>query len=47
MSSARSGEQASNVIPATATAGIDMRLVKGISPDQARSRVIDHIRKNP
>jgi len=45
ISSARSGDQASNVIPSTATAAIDMRLVKGISPDQARSRVVDHIRK--
>ena len=31
MSSARTGAQASNVIPATATATIDIRLVKGIS----------------
>jgi len=45
MTSARSGEKASNVIPATATASIDMRLVKGISPEQAQSRLIGHIRK--
>jgi acetylornithine deacetylase/succinyl-diaminopimelate desuccinylase-like protein len=45
MTSARAGEKASNVIPATATASIDMRLVKGISPEQAQSRLIEHIRK--
>jgi acetylornithine deacetylase/succinyl-diaminopimelate desuccinylase-like protein len=45
MSSARTGAGASNVIPASATATIDMRLVKGISTQQARQRVIDHIRK--
>lgn len=44
MSSARTGSQASNVIPSTATATIDMRLVKGISPQQAVSRLTDHIR---
>jgi|SRR5579863_1069052 len=45
MSSARSGEKASNVIPSTASASIDLRLVKGISPAQAQSRVLEHIRK--
>ena len=45
MTSARSGEKASNVIPANASASIDMRLVKGISPEQAQSRLIEHIRK--
>jgi acetylornithine deacetylase/succinyl-diaminopimelate desuccinylase-like protein len=45
MTSARTGDKASNVIPATATASIDMRLVKGISPEQAQSRLIEHIRK--
>jgi len=45
MTSARSGDKASNVIPANATASIDMRLVKGISPEQAQSRLIEHIRK--
>ncbi len=44
MSSARTGAQASNVIPASATASIDIRLVKGISPETAAKRVIDHIR---
>jgi acetylornithine deacetylase/succinyl-diaminopimelate desuccinylase-like protein len=45
MSSARSGEKASNIIPSTATASIDLRLVKGISPEQAQARVVEHIRK--
>lgn len=45
MSSARTGAQASNVVPAWATATIDMRLVKGISPEAAASRLIAHIKK--
>jgi len=45
MSAARTGAQASNVIPATATATIDIRLVKGIDHDAAARRVIEHIRK--
>jgi acetylornithine deacetylase/succinyl-diaminopimelate desuccinylase-like protein len=45
MASARTGGQASNVIPATATATIDIRLVKGIDHKQAAARVIEHIRK--
>jgi len=45
MSSARTGTQASNVVPATATATIDIRLVKGIDHDTAAARVIAHIRK--
>lgn len=44
MASARIAGQASNVIPATATATIDMRLVKGITPQQAVARLVDHIR---
>jgi len=44
MSSARTGAGASNVIPASATATIDMRLVKGIRPEDAAGRVIQHIR---
>ena len=35
MSSARTGAGASNVIPSTATATIDIRLVKGITPAMA------------
>ena len=45
MASARSGAQASNVVPSTATASIDMRLVKGIDHKEAARRLIDHIRK--
>ena len=45
MSAARTGAQASNVIPASATASIDIRLVKGIDHDAAAGRVIEHIRK--
>jgi acetylornithine deacetylase/succinyl-diaminopimelate desuccinylase-like protein len=44
MSSARTGAGASNVLPATATASIDIRLVKGISPETAAKRLFDHIR---
>jgi len=44
MASARIGARASNVVPATANATIDIRLVKGISTDTAARRVIDHIR---
>ncbi|SPE33244.1 Peptidase M20 [Candidatus Sulfopaludibacter sp. SbA6] len=44
MSSARTGAQASNVIPATAAATIDIRLVKGIGTEMAARRVLEHIR---
>ena len=45
ISSGHVGAQASNVIPATATASIDMRLVKGIDHREAVARVVEHIRK--
>jgi len=45
MGSSRIGGQASNVVPSTATATIDMRLVKGVSPDQVRERLLAHIRR--
>ncbi len=45
MASARVGAGASNVIPAYATATIDMRLVLGITPAQAVDRVTQHIRQ--
>ncbi|MEO8026007.1 MAG: M20/M25/M40 family metallo-hydrolase [Bryobacteraceae bacterium] len=45
MASARVGSGASNVVPASATAAIDMRLVLGITPDQAVDRVTQHIRQ--
>lgn len=45
MASSRTGAQASNVIPSTATASIDMRLVKGMDYRQTVARLTDHIRK--
>lgn len=45
MASSRVGDQASNVIPATATASIDIRLVKGMDARRTADRVIEHIRK--
>jgi len=45
MRAARTGAQASNVIPASATATIDIRLVKGIDHQTAAQRVVEHIRK--
>ena len=45
MASSRIGAEASNVIPAAATASIDIRLVKGMDPTQTADRVIDHIRR--
>jgi len=45
MASSRTGAQASNVIPSTATATIDIRLVKGMDPRKTASLVLDHIRK--
>ncbi len=39
------GAQARNVIPATANASIDIRLVKGIDHKEAENRFIRHIRK--
>lgn len=45
MSAARTGAQASNVIPATANASIDIRLVKGIDHDAAAQRVVEHVRR--
>jgi acetylornithine deacetylase/succinyl-diaminopimelate desuccinylase-like protein len=45
MASSRIGSQASNVIPATAAATMDIRLVKGMDPRTTAGRVIEHIRK--
>jgi acetylornithine deacetylase/succinyl-diaminopimelate desuccinylase-like protein len=45
MASSRIGAQASNVIPSTATATMDVRLVKGMDPRTTANRVIEHIRK--
>jgi acetylornithine deacetylase/succinyl-diaminopimelate desuccinylase-like protein len=45
MASSRVGAQASNVIPSTATATIDMRLVKGMDHARTVERFIEHFRK--
>ncbi|MBV9611156.1 MAG: M20/M25/M40 family metallo-hydrolase, partial [Acidobacteriaceae bacterium] len=45
MASARVGSQASNVIPSSATATLDVRLVKGIDGKVEAGRILDHIRK--
>jgi acetylornithine deacetylase/succinyl-diaminopimelate desuccinylase-like protein len=45
MASSRVGAQASNVIPSTATATIDMRLVKGMDHAKTVERFIEHFRK--
>ena len=45
LSSSHVGAQASNVIPASATASLDIRLVKGMDPARTVDRVVDHIRK--
>ncbi len=45
LASSRTGAQASNVIPATATASLDIRLVKGMDHHQTVERIIQHIRK--
>jgi acetylornithine deacetylase/succinyl-diaminopimelate desuccinylase-like protein len=45
MASSRTGTQASNVIPSTAIASIDMRLVKGMDHHATVARLIEHIRK--
>jgi len=44
ISSARIGSQASNVIPTTATASLDVRPVKGMDLDRTLQRVVDHVR---
>jgi acetylornithine deacetylase/succinyl-diaminopimelate desuccinylase-like protein len=46
MASSRVGSGASNVVPSTATATIDMRLVKGMDHARTAQRLIDHIRKH-
>lgn len=45
LASSRIGAEASNVIPASAAASIDIRLVKGMDPRRTQQRVVDHIRK--
>jgi acetylornithine deacetylase/succinyl-diaminopimelate desuccinylase-like protein len=46
MASSRVGDGASNVIPISAIASIDMRLVKGMDNQQTAQRLIDHVRKH-
>jgi acetylornithine deacetylase/succinyl-diaminopimelate desuccinylase-like protein len=43
LSSAKTGVKATNVVPATATADIDLRLVKGLDWKMQQQRVIDYI----
>ncbi len=45
MASSRVGQGASNVVPSTATATIDMRLVKGLDHAVMNQRLMDHIKK--
>jgi acetylornithine deacetylase/succinyl-diaminopimelate desuccinylase-like protein len=45
MASAHIGAQASNIVPNSANASIDIRLVKGMDPRTTQDRVIDHIRR--
>ena len=45
MASARVGAQASNVIPATATATLDVRLVKGMNGPRTGQLIADHVRR--
>ncbi len=44
ISSARTGTHANNVIPATATVDLDLRLVEGIDWQEQQMRVIEYIR---
>jgi acetylornithine deacetylase/succinyl-diaminopimelate desuccinylase-like protein len=45
LASAHTGAEASNIIPASAAASIDIRLVKGMDPRQTVDRVVAHIKK--
>jgi acetylornithine deacetylase/succinyl-diaminopimelate desuccinylase-like protein len=45
MASSRTGAQASNVIPSTAMATLDIRLVKGMDPRATAERVVEHVRR--
>ncbi|BCS32401.1 peptidase [Luteitalea sp. TBR-22] len=44
MTSSRTGAQASNVIPASATVSIDIRMVKGMDGRKTGQQITDHIR---
>jgi acetylornithine deacetylase/succinyl-diaminopimelate desuccinylase-like protein len=45
MASAKIGDQAANVIPASATAALDIRLVKGMDNERTVARLIEHVRR--
>ena len=45
MASSRTGAQASNVIPASATVTMDIRMVKGMDGRKTGQQIADHIRK--
>jgi acetylornithine deacetylase/succinyl-diaminopimelate desuccinylase-like protein len=45
MASSRIGAQASNVIPSSASATLDIRLVKAMDPAKTQQLVVDHIRR--
>jgi acetylornithine deacetylase/succinyl-diaminopimelate desuccinylase-like protein len=45
MASSRIGAQASNVIPATAEATIDIRMVQGMNPNKTVGLVVEHARR--
>jgi acetylornithine deacetylase/succinyl-diaminopimelate desuccinylase-like protein len=44
LASGHVGDASTNVVPSTATASIDLRLVKGLMHDRQAERIIDHIR---
>jgi acetylornithine deacetylase/succinyl-diaminopimelate desuccinylase-like protein len=44
LASGHVGEAATNVVPSTATASIDLRLVKGLTHDRQAERIVDHVR---
>jgi len=45
LSSSHTGPMASNVVPATAAASLDIRLVKGVDHQKTYERIVAHIRK--
>lgn len=45
LASSHVGAQATNIIPASATASLDIRLVKGMDPERTLDRVAAHLRK--
>lgn len=45
LTSSHTGAQASNVVPSTAVASLDVRLVKGVDHEKTYQRILAHIRK--